>query len=202
MALLRPLLALLVAPLPGELRSKLLGALGWRIDPSAEIGLSWISVESLRLGPRARIGHLCVIDRLEEVAMAERAEIGDRTRVRGTDEGAGGIRMGPAASVGAHHYLDAGAGIELGKYATLAGRGTQIWTHQWRRRHPERELERAPVRIGERAHVGSRAMLLPGVELAQGVTVGAGAIVSAAAAAECRSGGLLAGNPATVQPDP
>jgi acetyltransferase-like isoleucine patch superfamily enzyme len=109
--------------------------------------------------------------------------------------------MGAAAVIGERHYVDAGAGVELGKYASLAGRGTQVWTHHRRRRHPEREIERAPVRIGERAYIGPRAVLLPGVELAEGVTVAPGAIVSAGAAAECRAGGLLAGNPAQVQAD-
>lgn len=201
MAMLRPLLALIVARLPGELRSRLLRPLGWQVDPSAKIGLSWVSVESLRLGPRARIGHLCAIDRLELAALAERAEIGNGTRVRGTNQGEGSLRMGTAAVIGGEHHLDAGAGVELGTYASLAGRGTQVWTHHRRRRHPERELETAPVRIGERAYVGPRAVLLPGVELAEGVTVAPGAIVSADAAAECRAGGLLAGNPAQVQAD-
>lgn len=201
MGLLRPLLALLAARMPGELRSRLLRPLGWQVDPSAKIGFSWVSVASLRLGPRARIGHLCVLERLEEVALAERAEIGRGTRVRGSERGEGSLRMGAAAAIAERHFLDAGAGVELGKYANLAGRGTQVWTHHRRRHHPESELERAPVRIGERAYVGSRAVLLPGVELAEGATVAAGAIVSAAAAAECRAGGLLAGNPAQVQAD-
>ncbi len=110
MSLLRPLLALLAAPLPGELRSRLLGFVGWQVDPSAEIGLSWVSVRRLRMGPRSRIGSLSVIDHVDEVTLAERARLGSRTRVRGSESAAGSLRMGVAASVADGHHRGVYAG--------------------------------------------------------------------------------------------
>ena len=206
----RALAAALIARLPaGGLRSRLFAALGWSVDPGAVIGLSWIDVGELRLGPGARIGHGTRIGPLRVLELESRAMVGSRCRIAGRADGAGSARLAEGAAIVAAHFVDAGAGFEMGRFATLAGRGTQVWTHGWTPfagvaggdgadEAGSRSRVAAPVRLAEDVYVGSAAILLPAVELAERVTVGAGAVVGPGAAARCGAGETLLGNPAST----
>lgn len=195
----RALAALAFACVPsGGLRSRLFALIGWSVDPAASIGLSWVEATEVRLGPAARIGHGCRIGPLARLDLGPRSLLGSRTRVAGNAEGEGRLEMNEGAAIVAHHFVDAGGGVEMGRFATLAGRGSQLWTHGWKAfgEDGKRTSGSAPVRLADDAYVGSGAVLLPGVELAERVTIGAGAVVGPSAAARCEAGGTLIGNPA------
>jgi acetyltransferase-like isoleucine patch superfamily enzyme len=197
---LRAVAALLIARLPAAgLRRNLFALLGWSVDPSAAIGVSWIDCAELTLGVGASVGHGCRLGPLASVTLASRASIGHSCRVAGTATGAGSLELAEGASIVGSHFVDAGAGVVLGRFATLAGRGSQVWTHGWKafgEGDDPRTQAAAPVSLGDDAYVGAGAILLPGVELAERVTVGAGAVVGRGAARRCEPGGTLVGNPA------
>ncbi|MBI5136924.1 MAG: hypothetical protein HZA24_06245 [Nitrospirae bacterium] len=62
--------------------------------------------------------------------------------------------------------------------------GRKDWTH----------VNRAPVRIRDRAWIGARSMILKGVEVGQGAVVGGGAVVTR----DVPPWTIVAGNPARV----
>ena len=82
--------------------------------------------------------------------------------------------------VTAGHLLDMTDSIDIGKRTTLAGAGTQIWTHSFLR---SKELGKnvridAPVRIGEWCYIGARCNIMLGVSIANEVTVGAQTVIA------------------------
>lgn len=194
----RGLVGLVASPLGSSAQRRVLARLGWDLAPGARIGLSWIDAPRVRLGAGATVGHLSVLRRLELVELGERASIGSRNVLSGAPAGGGTVRLALGAAITSGHYVDATGGLSLGQFATLAGRETQVWTHDWQPDGDRRRSRSGPVSLGDRAYVGARSILLPNVVLAERCTVGAGSVVSAKAAARCPSGGTLVGNPANV----
>ncbi len=84
-----------------------------------------------------------------------------------------GARIAPGLVVGADvrildpWCLEVGAAALIGSFAVISGHSVEGG-----------QVHIAPVRIGERAVVGMRAVLLPGVEVGDGAVVGAGALVT------------------------
>lgn len=88
-----------------------------------------------------------------------------------------GLRVGPGSIVGLWSTLDARSGIEIGRYVNLSSE-VAIWTEQHDLHDPDFSIERAPVRILDRAWVSFRATVLPGVTIGEGAVVAAGAVVT------------------------
>lgn len=183
---------------------------GFRIDPSATIGVSVLDVDALELGPGARIGHGNLLTRTRRVALDEGAEVDMLNVLRGGDE----IRLGRYATVmrfnvlnsipdndcetptdprlvlhdGAYvvsgHRLDFTDRISVGKNVILAGRNSSLWTHN-------RQATR-PITIGDFCYVGSEVRLAPGAELGDMAILGLGAVLSGRADARTVHGGVPA----------
>lgn len=91
-------------------------------------------------------------------------------------------------------YLDTRGRITIGDRTALANAVMIVTsTHEPGDHFNRRGAYRTePVSIGAGCWIGSRALILPGVTIADGVTVGAGAVVTR----DCEADGLYAGVPA------
>ena len=90
------------------------------------------------------------------------------------------ICLGEGSVIGDHCILDGRNGIRFGRNAVL-GSHVSIWTQQHDHRDPWFRCdtqEHRPVVIGDRAWIGSHAVLLHSVNVGEGAVVAAGAVVT------------------------
>lgn len=90
------------------------------------------------------------------------------------------ICLGEGSVIGDHCILDGRNGIRVGCNAVL-GSHVSIWTQQHDHRDPWFRCdtqEHRPVVIGDRAWIGSHAVLLHSVNVGEGAVVAAGAVVT------------------------
>jgi acetyltransferase-like isoleucine patch superfamily enzyme len=120
----------------------------------------------LKIGPGAALHMHCFIT-------GRRISVGERTVInRGCYlDGRGGLTLGSDVSVSPDCYL-----LSL--------------THD--PRDPGFAAQARPVSIGDRAWIGARALILPGVTVGEGAIVGAGAVVTR----DVEPFAIVAGNPA------
>lgn len=194
----------LAALLPGSVARVALCALGHEVGPGARIGFSLLLVERLVLQGGARIGHFNFI-RLRRlvmrngayfgranlvngplsIALASRAAIGNANKiVRGpigiVTNGSALLRLGELSKITANHRVDCTASVNVGNFSTIAGTGTQIWTHGYvhAEQGPGRYRVDGRVVIGNNVYVGSSCIVTTGVHIADGIIVGAGTTVA------------------------
>ncbi|GGM47872.1 hypothetical protein GCM10012275_18660 [Longimycelium tulufanense] len=88
--------------------------------------------------------------------------------------------IGPGTWVGAFTVLDGSGGLAIGAGCDISC-GVHIYTHSTVRRcvtgRACPEVDRAPVRIGDRVFLGAHAVVLMGVTIGDQAVVGAGAVV-------------------------
>lgn len=87
------------------------------------------------------------------------------------------VSIGDDCFIAEHVVLDGRGGLTIGSHVSINS-GTQIWTAQHDLRSPDFAYVAAEVRIGDRAWVNSRAIILPGVVIGTGAVVAAGAVVT------------------------
>jgi acetyltransferase-like isoleucine patch superfamily enzyme len=183
---------------------------GFQIADDAQIGVSVLDVDSLELGPGAKIGHGNLLHRTEKVSVGRGGEIGYGNILRGGAE----IRLGEYATVlrfnvlnsipdndcegptdprltlaeGAYivsgHRLDFTDRISLGKNVIVAGRNSSLWTHN--------RQATAPIDIADFCYLGSEVRVAPGSALGPKSILGMGAVL----AGKSDGGQVLGGVPA------
>ena len=181
-----------------------LRACGHKVGPACRIGFSLLWVDKLLLQGNIRIGHgnliscrrLCIgrngyIGRMNmvhgplSILLRDTGSIGNSNKiVRGPRHivapGPAMLLIGRLGKITANHRLDCTRSVRIGDYSTLAGTGSQIWTHGYV--HDETGAGRyrvdGSVRIGDNVYIGSACIVTTGVRIAKGVIVGAGATVS------------------------
>lgn len=184
----RKLTAMLLIAVPWRLRRPILGALfGYRIHPTARIGASLVYPRFLDMGPNSRIGTRNVIGAIDRVELAEGARIGRGNRVFGLagdsrvhfgeePERRSALILGAHAAIVSNHAFDCCNSITIGAFVTVAGTGTQIFTHGIDvRRNRQRS---APVHIGAYSMIGTGCTILKGSSLPDCSILGAGAVLS------------------------
>ncbi|MCB2078725.1 MAG: hypothetical protein KDE55_13635 [Novosphingobium sp.] len=194
--------SLLLAVFPVRIARLLSPRLRRSIHARARVGFSYVGADSLKLGPHARIGHLNWI-RVNGLELSERAYIGHFNQISGSlvarlDVNAGignsnGIsrsmandgspsllKLGVWSKITASHKVNMADDVIIGDYSTIAGSGSQIWTHGYV--HAEQGIDRyridGPVEIGNNVYVGSMCFVSMGVRIANGVIVGGGTSVA------------------------
>jgi hypothetical protein len=200
---LRFVVAALLAPLPWALKRPLLGAcLGYRLHPSARIGLSIVAADEVELAEGASIGHLNVVRGLARLEMGAHSILGRANWVSGFPPGpsrhfAHQPDRRPALILGAHsavtsrHLLDCTHTVRIGAFTTVAGFRSQILTHSINLERSRQES--APVEIGSYCFVGTGCIILAGARLPDYSVLGAGAVLTDAPA---ETHALYAGVPA------
>jgi acetyltransferase-like isoleucine patch superfamily enzyme len=184
----RFLLAAFLAPLPWFLKRPLLQSLfGYRLHPTARIGLSVICAAEVELGEGAHIGHLNVVRGLSRLELGPHAIISQLNWITGFPAGPSRhfahqperrptLKMGAHSAITSRHLLDCTNQITIGRFTTIAGFRSQILTHSIDlaagRQHS------APVAIGAYCFVGSAAVILSGAHLPDYCVLGAGAVLA------------------------
>lgn len=85
------------------------------------------------------------------------------------------LRIGESSVITSHHSFDLSDEIVLGNDVTIAGEGTQFWTHGFDLNHVKIQ---APIKIGDHVYVGSRALIVQGINISAYTMIGAGTTVS------------------------
>lgn len=196
-------IVLLIAP--SRIGRLIANAAGQRIAPTSRIGfsillcdriemgsesrighLSFVAVPRLHMARKARIGHLNVCSGPFHIWLRRFAMIGNRNLItRSGAKIAVGLtlsmfKLGTWSKVTASHAVDLTSDVRFGNYSTLAGKGSQVWTHGYV--HERTGLGRyrvdGAVLLGNNVYIGSGAMVTGGVRIADGISVGAGATVA------------------------
>jgi acetyltransferase-like isoleucine patch superfamily enzyme len=129
----------------------------------------------------SRIGKLNSIRNCHSVHLCEETIIVDRNKIIGTREGISpfkeseSFQLGAKSIVTSGHHFDLSDTITIGEEVTIGGNGCQIWTHGF---DPNRIKIQAPVNIGDKVYIGSRAIIVQGVTICPNVSVAAGTVVS------------------------
>ena len=185
---MKNLLRLLVVLLPWTLRRPVLvHGYGYKIHPTARIGLSWIFPRHLVLGEHARIGHLNVAIHLDRLELGAHATLDRANWITGfpTDNTRHFDRQPerqPTCLLGAHsavtkrHHLDCTDRIEIGAFTILSGYASQLLTHSINVVNNRQEC--APIRIGDHCFVGTAVVVLPGACLPDRSVLGAKSLLN------------------------
>jgi len=183
---LSAILACCTLVLPWRIRRLALSWLfGYKIHPTARIGLSIVVPRALEMGPNSRIGSLNYIRRQDLVLLKEGALIGHLNSIGGYGRTtSGSFRMqsrSPSLILHAHaaitsrHLFDCTDCIEIGEYSLIAGYRSQFLTHSPRLSVPAQTC--SPIFIGKRVFVGTGAIFLRGASTPDCVVVSAGSLV-------------------------
>ena len=190
--------------LPSALARLALGLLGHRMARGARIGFSLVLAQRLQMASGSHIGHFNLINvrRLVlgaessigranllngriSVLLAQRAALGNRNRVLRAPvpevaHGPASLRIGHWSKITSDHKIDCTCSVRIGRYATVAGSGSQLWTHGYvhAQQGPARYRVDGPVHIGNNVYIGSACIVTTGVRIADGIIVGAGTTVA------------------------
>lgn len=189
--------------MPPAIKPFLLNLLGHRVARSARIGPAIVAVErlwmqdqsSIRLGNVIRCRRLIMrrrsyLDRFNRItgpitlALAETAAFGRANVVyrapNPTSAGPAMLRLGTLSKITSSHLVDCTCTISIGAYSTIAGAGSQLWTHGYKHasRGPGRYRIDGRIEIGHNVYIGSASVLNAGLRIADGVTVGSHSSVS------------------------
>jgi|SRR5579863_2869077 len=200
---MRKVLSVLFLVIPWPLRRLLLISLfGYKIHPTARIGLSIICPDRLEMGPDARIGSFTMCKGLTLLEMGESSYVGNLNWITGfpvhdqtffsADRGRRPeLIVGSHAAITARHYIDCTNSIRIGRYTTVAGYRSQLLTHSIDLYNCRQSSK--PISVGEYCFVGTGTVLLGGSALPDYSVLGAGSILNKA---HTEAFLLYAGNPA------
>jgi acetyltransferase-like isoleucine patch superfamily enzyme len=156
---------------------------------------AWWRARGAKLGPKARVGAGAAITQARCLAAGERVQV-ERGAFLKFSQGAR-VSLGAYTFIGFGAELDIALELEIGDHVLVAP-GCFITDHA--HRHAAGALldaqgnEAAPVRIGDDAWIGAKAVVLAGVTVGAGAIVGAGAVVTR----DVPAGAIVAGVPARV----
>ncbi len=185
---MKRLLAALLLLLPWRLRRLALSKIfGYKIHPTARIGLSLVCPEHLEMDAGAFIGNLTVCKGISLLKMGERSIIANLNWISGFPEsdrtffsGDAGRRpeliLGAEAAVTNRHFIDCTNSVQIGKFSTFAGARSQILTHSIDLYECRQSSK--PIVIGEYCFVGTGCILLGGSMLPDYSVLGANSLLN------------------------
>lgn len=142
---------------------------GWRLDS---------------LGAGTTLHHTSQFVRPEHVRIGARVMLFEGARIEAVGAAEGPqVVLGDRVSIQRDVHIGACLKVEILE-GTVFGAGVYITDHDHDYRDPKKgyfgtgELLAAPVRIGPKAWIGERAIVLKGVTIGEGAIVGAGALVN------------------------
>jgi acetyltransferase-like isoleucine patch superfamily enzyme len=139
-----------------------------------------IRCRTLKMSPGSRIDKFNHVKNPHTITLGKNSIIGTRNHFVGTRPGLTpfkeyeNIIIGQETIITVGHLFDLSDTITLGDNITFGGRGTEVWTHGFDLNHVKIQ---APVIIGDDVYVGSRCMIIQGVEICGHVSLGAGTVV-------------------------
>jgi acetyltransferase-like isoleucine patch superfamily enzyme len=195
--------ALAALALPGPLKIFVLRLLRHRLGPNCRIGWNVLLVDRLSLEDGVRIGSFNFIQcrRLVvrtggyiesfnfvrgplSILLGPEAGIGRRNQIsragHARSVGPASLMLGQLSKITSGHKLDCTRSIRLGEYSTVAGLGSQLWTHGYYHfpTGPGRIRVDGKIVLGNNVYVGSACVVSLGVQIADGIMVGSHSSVS------------------------
>lgn len=177
--------------LPWKLRRLALQSwFGYRIHPTAQIGLAWIFPKKLIMEEGSRIDHFSVAVHLDEIKMETGSSIGRSNWITGFPTGTSSLHFGHQqdrkpnlllkryAAVTKKHHLDCTNSIVIGAFSTLAGYASQLLTHSID--IYDSRQDSAPIVIGDYTFVGTNVVVLGGAVLPDYCVLGAKSLLNKA----------------------
>jgi len=200
---MKKLLIALICLLPSKLPNIILSGLGFNVSFKAKIGFSIILTPNIHLSEYSRIGHFNFIKCNEiilkpnsyvnhlnivkgpfDLLLDIKAAIGNNNKIVrapiGVSYRKSKLTLGELSKLTSCHYVDLTKSITFGKFSTLAGISSQIWTHGYV--HEEKGAGRirvdGEINIGDNVYIGSSCVFNPGVKIADAISVGSGSVIS------------------------
>jgi len=197
--------AALVALILPSCRAKnlLLRMLGWKIGAKVRIGFSYVYSENINMKDCSSIGHANFIKLeglfLDEdayirnlnqisgplmVSLQKRAAIGNGNKIvraiNSVSWGKAVLKLGELSKITSNHSIDCMRSVVFGDFSTLAGYGSQIWTHGYVHKYKGADRYRVDgsIDIGNNVYIGSGSIINPGIKIANSITVGSNSSVS------------------------
>jgi carbonic anhydrase/acetyltransferase-like protein (isoleucine patch superfamily) len=134
------------------------------VAKSARIGFSYIDADDVTIGPGVRIGHLNVFRRLGRLELGRDVYVANLNEVVGPGESPmfseRTFIAGDRTQIMSRHYFDVAGRVSIGRDCTVAGRGSQFWSHSIFTRAGEATLAGDGVEIGDRVYVGARSTIV------------------------------------------
>lgn len=169
--------------LPTVVSRHVANLLGYDIAQRARIGFSLIFVDRLSMASDARIGHFNFVNGRYLLRLETGSGLGHMNLLSGSyaeGEEPVVLSLGEGTKITALHTVDVTNSISIGKFSTIAGHGTQLWTHGYVHKNEGSGRYRVdgPIDIGDNVNIGSGSIISAGVRLADGVMVGTGTAVA------------------------
>lgn len=176
---------------PWSLRRKILiKKFGYKIHPTAHIGLSYIYPKYLEMGAGASIGHFNVAIHLDKIVIGENSSIVRSNWITGFPTGTDSkffshdkerkseLIIGKESAITKNHHIDCTNYIHIGDFVTIAGYNSQFLTHSID--IYESRQDSHPIEIGDYCFVSTGVRVLGGAKLPDCSVLGAGAVLNKA----------------------
>ncbi|QJD80125.1 acyltransferase [Spirosoma rhododendri] len=180
---------LITCLLPWSLRRRALNRwFGYRIAPTARIGMAWIFPDMLVMDEHSYIDHLTVAINLSRVELGAHATIGRGNWITGFPINTNSahfrhqtnrqpsLSLGESAAITKNHHIDCTDQIRIGRFSTIAGYQTQLLTHSID--VFENRQNSAPIHIGDYTFVGTNSVVLGGATLPDRSVLGAKSLLN------------------------
>jgi UDP-3-O-[3-hydroxymyristoyl] glucosamine N-acyltransferase len=167
------LLKALLVPLPWPLKRYFLQRFfGFRLDPTARIGMAWIYPRHLVMAPGSQINALTVAVNFDRLELGENATIGRGNWITGFPTGTSSFHfahqpdrraellLGAHAAITKNHHIDCTHRVSIGPFTTVAGYRSQLLSHSIDLQHNRQHSE--PITIGAHCLVGTACVILGG----------------------------------------
>jgi len=177
--------------LPWKLKRMLLiNWFGYKIHPSARVGLSWIYPSYLEMSENSKIDHLTVAVNLDRMILSEEASIGRGNWITGFPTNTNSphfkhqkdrraeLLLGAFSSITKNHHIDCTNIIKIGIYSTIAGYDSQLLTHSID--IYESRQNSKPIIIGDYTFIGTNVVVLGGSVLPNYSVLGAKSLLNSA----------------------
>ena len=185
------MLKFLLLFIPWTLRRKILiKKFGYKIHPTAHIGLSYIYPKYLEMGAGASIGHFNVAIHLDKIVIGENSSIVRSNWITGFPTGTDSkffshdkerkseLIIGKESAITKNHHIDCTNYIHIGDFVTIAGYNSQFLTHSID--IYESRQDSHPIEIGDYCFVSTGVRVLGGAKLPVCSVLGAGAVLNKA----------------------
>ena len=188
---------------PNKITVFFLNILGHKISFKAYVGFSLIFTEKIYMAPNSKINHFNIIN-IDKILLKEKAKINSYNRIKGPmylllgksasitnkniihraispiSYGISIFKLGDFSNIVSGNLIDCTRSVILGSNTTIAGIGSQLWTHGYV--HSKRGMERiridGEINIGNNVYIGSRSIINSGVKVNNSITVGSNSNVS------------------------
>lgn len=187
---------------PSRTKNLVLRTLGHKIHRTARAGIALVwRTSEIEMAAGAKTGNFVVIKSVKRLHLAKNSSLGGWNLIsanpvfallypRGAE-----VLLGDEAAITTRHTLDCSGGIYLGAFALMAGHGSEVLTHSISLTLNAQAAY--SVVIGQRCFVGTRCIILGGVDLPDRSVLAAGSTLLPAPPGQRRTGRTLyAGVPA------